>query len=113
MLGLTDAPVRLDDSGLRSVLAADVTIRSIERFEKPLWQGRTFQLLAGAKAQAGERISRAWPAASRAKAKTSSSWILGRTRGRGAFDEPQGPPDSRGWTGPGGPMQRRRRERTS
>ena len=60
MLGLTDAPVRLDDSGLRSVLAADVTIRSIERFEKPLWQGRAFQLLAGAKAQAGERISRAW-----------------------------------------------------
>ena len=49
MLGLTDAPVRLDDSGLRSVLAADVTIRSIEWFEKPLWQGRAFQLLAGAK----------------------------------------------------------------
>lgn len=34
---------------LVSVLASDVTMRSIEWFEKPLWQGSAFQLLAGAK----------------------------------------------------------------
>jgi hypothetical protein len=49
LLGLTDAEIRLDGPGLRSVLAADVTMRSIEWFEKPLWQGRAFELLAGAK----------------------------------------------------------------
>lgn len=48
MLGVTDADVRLG-TGLRAVLASDVEMRSIEWFEKPLWQQRAFELLAGPK----------------------------------------------------------------
>ena len=37
------------DESLRSILASDVTMRSIEWREKPLWQSSAFQLLAGPK----------------------------------------------------------------
>jgi hypothetical protein len=50
LLGLSDHELRLDGGvALRSVLASEVTMRSIEWFEKPLWQTSAFQPLAGAK----------------------------------------------------------------
>jgi hypothetical protein len=50
LLELTDDDLRLDSSPrLRSILASDVTMRSIRWREKPLWQTSAFQLLAGAK----------------------------------------------------------------
>jgi AAA domain len=53
LLGLNDDELRLVEAGgeprLPSILASEVTMRSIRWREKPLWQTSAFQLLAGAK----------------------------------------------------------------
>ena len=47
MLGLEEADLHI--AGLLSIPASQITMRSIEWLEKPLWQSSAFQLLAGIK----------------------------------------------------------------
>ena len=47
MLGLEEADLHI--ASLLSIPASQITMRSIEWLEKPLWQRSAFQLLAGAK----------------------------------------------------------------
>jgi hypothetical protein len=55
MLGLQEADLHI--AGLLSIPASQITMRSIEWLEKPLWQSSAFQLLAGIKGSGKAPIS--------------------------------------------------------
>ena len=71
MLGLEEADLHI--AGLLSIPASQITMRSIEWLEKPLWQSSAFQLLAGVKGAARAPISRALAARDQPRPPTSCS----------------------------------------